>query len=217
MEQRLGYQYSDLELLRQALTHRSVGAENNERLEFLGDSILNLCITQELYDLRPEANEGELSRMRASLVNRDALAGIANQLELSSFIQLGQGERRSGGQRRESIQSDTVEAIFGSIFMDGGYEQCRSLILRLYASQLDNLPDAEALKDPKTRLQELLQSQGQGLPEYQIILETGKDHEKRFEVNCLVAGNEVSTGQGNSRRKAEQAAAEKALTQLLNQ
>lgn len=211
---KLGYRFSDTGLLEQALTHRSAGNRNNERLEFLGDSILNFTITRELFDLRPDAPEGDLSRIRASLVNRETLAEIATELELTAHLRLGQGERKSGGQRRNSIQANTVEALFGAILLDSDMESCRRVILTLYRERLGNLPDAESLKDPKTRLQEHLQSRGTELPEYRIVQETGKDHKKHFEVHCIVAGMEPVAGEGSSRRKAEQQAATRALSLL---
>lgn len=217
LEQRLEYVFSDPGLLRQALTHRSADALNNERLEFLGDSILNLTIAAALYDLSPGATEGELTRIRSSLVKRDALVAIAKDLDISAHIKLGQGERRSGGQRRESIQADAVEAILGAVLLDGGIVVCQQLIRRLYSSRLTNLPDAEKLKDPKTRLQEYLQARSMGLPEYHIARESGKDHEKYFEVNCRITDDQIISGLGSSRRKAEQDAANKALDQLINE
>jgi len=216
LQQVLGYGFAKTELLEQALTHRSVGAVNNERLEFLGDSILNFCITRKLFSFRPDASEGELSRIRASLVNRDALAGLAAELQLEQCIKLGRGEKQSGGQRRTSIQADAVEAILGAVLLDGGFDACRELISRLYQSHFEHLPDAEDLKDPKTRLQEYLQSRRLGLPEYSVTSETGKDHAKRFEVSCEAADFQTVTGTGFSRRKAEQAAAGKMLEQFVN-
>jgi len=216
LQQDIGYEFSDEKLLQQALTHRSAGATNYERLEFLGDSILNFTITSALYSQQMDATEGELSRLRASLVNKDVLYEIATALDIGQYLSLGQGERRSGGQKRKSIQADAVEAIFGSVLLDGGIESCQALILRLYNRRLSNLPDAELLKDPKTRLQEFLQGRGMGLPDYQVLSESGKDHEKYFEVACKVADLEMIRGQGKSRRKAEQDAAEKTLTRLSN-
>jgi ribonuclease-3 len=215
LQQALGYDFTKIEWLEQALTHRSVGPVNNERLEFLGDSILNFCITRKLFSFRPDASEGELSRIRASLVNRDALTGLAAQLELEKFIKLGRGEKQSGGQRRTSIQADAVEAILGAVLLDGGFDNCRELISHLYQSHFEHLPDAEDLKDPKTRLQEYLQSRRLGLPEYSVTNETGKDHAKRFEVSCEAADFQAAAGIGSSRRKAEQAAASKMLEQFV--
>ena len=214
LQQVLGYQFNDIDYLQQALTHRSIGASNNERLEFLGDSVLNFCITQNLYDLLPDAAEGELSRIRASLVNKDALAVIADTLELANYLRLGRGEKQSGGRRRYSIQADAVEAVFGAILLDAGFDPVRTVINRLYQHQYDNLPDAETLKDPKTRLQEYLQSRGLGLPSYEVIRETGRDHAKNFEVACSAADFPKANATGSSRRKAEQAAAGSMLEQI---
>jgi ribonuclease-3 len=213
-EEKLGYQFRQPELLQQALTHRSAGSLHNERLEFLGDSVLNFVITEKLYSLRPASREGELSRIRASLVNKDALASIAKALAMSDFVLLGQGEKRSGGFRRASILADSVEAVIGSVLLDGGLEQCRDVILGLYQQKLENLPSGELLKDPKTRLQELLQAAGQTLPVYEVVNETGKDHEKRFQVKCQASEDEQVIGSGSSRRKAEQDAAAKMLERL---
>ncbi|MCW8963215.1 MAG: ribonuclease III [Gammaproteobacteria bacterium] len=216
LQHALGYSFNKIEYLEQALTHRSVGPVNNERLEYLGDSVLNFCITRRLFGLRPDANEGDLSRIRASLVNREALASIATALDLSANIRLGRGEKQSGGQRRASIQSDAVEAILGAVLLDGGFDVCSALIDRLYQSHFEYLPDAQDLKDPKTRLQEYLQSRGLGLPCYTVTSETGKDHARNFEVSCEAAGYKTVQGMGSSRRKAEQAAASKMLEQLEN-
>ncbi|TNF96088.1 MAG: ribonuclease III [Gammaproteobacteria bacterium] len=213
-EKQLGYQFRQPELLQQALTHRSVGSAHNERLEFLGDSVLNFVITEKLYSLRPASREGELSRIRASLVNKDALASIARNLDISDFVLLGQGEKRSGGFRRASILADSVEAVLGAVLLDGGFEVCRDLILELYRKKLEDLPSGELLKDPKTRLQELLQASGQTLPVYEVINETGKDHEKLFQVKCLASDDQQVVGSGRSRRKAEQDAAAKMLERL---
>jgi ribonuclease-3 len=217
LQQALGYVFKNNEYLQQALTHRSAGSVNNERLEFLGDSVLNFCITRRLFSLRPTDSEGELSRLRASLVNREALAGLASRLDLASYLQLGRGEKQSGGQRRASIQADTMEAILGAVLLDGGFEPCRELIDRLYQSHFDHLPAAEDLKDPKTRLQEYLQSRGLGLPRYTVVSELGKDHVKRFEVSCEAVEYPVVSGTGSSRRKAEQAAASKMLEQFVHE
>ena len=214
LQRALGYQFKDINYLQQALTHRSIGATNNERLEFLGDSVLNFCITRKLYDLLPDAAEGELSRIRASLVNKEALAGIADRLELAGYLRLGRGEKQSGGKRRSSIQADAVEAILGAVLLDSGYDAAHVLIDRLYRDQYANLPDAETLKDPKTRLQEHLQARGLGLPLYEVIRETGKDHAKNFEVSCNAADFPSVNAFGSSRRKAEQAAAGKMLEQI---
>ena len=216
LQQVLGYRFNDINLLQQALTHRSIGAVNNERLEFLGDSVLNFCVSRRLYSELPQASEGDLSRIRASLVNKDALARIARKLDLSACIRLGRGEKQSGGQRRSSIQADAVEAILGSVLLDGGYDAAGDLIARLYQDHYKDLPDPEALKDPKTRLQEHLQARGMGLPQYQVIRESGKDHAKNFEVECSAGEFSTVIAEGTSRRKAEQAAASKMLDQIID-
>lgn len=210
----LGYSFNRIEYLEQALTHRSVGPTNNERLEFLGDAVLNFRIAHKLFDALPDSNEGELSRIRASLVNREALVGLAADLGLSVNIKLGPGEKQNGGQRRGSIQSDVVEALLGAVLLDGGFDACSDVIDRLYQSRFSHLPDAQDLKDPKTCLQEYLQSRKLGLPRYTVTSETGKDHAKYFEISCEVVGLKVTLGRGTSRRKAEQDAASKVLGQL---
>lgn len=212
----LRYEFRNHRHLQRALRHRSVGGDNNERLEFLGDSILNFCITEKLFEMQPKASEGELSRMRASLVNAESLAAFADRLQLGNYIELGRGERHSGGELRKSILSDAMEALFGAILRDGGLEACRRLILELYRPLLLNLPSAEELKDPKTRLQEFLQGQGRKLPQYEVIAETGVDHQKQFEVNCLVEGVAPVSAISSSRRKAEQLAAHRMFTNLTN-
>lgn len=176
--------------------------------------MLNFCVAQQLYQLQSEANEGDLSRVRASLVNSEALVKIAEKLQINEFIRLGHGEERSGGRQRKSIMADTVEAMFGAVLLDGGYEQCRRLILRLYADAFSSLPRAEDIKDSKTKLQEYLQGQGKVLPRYEVFSESGKDHEKCFWVKCHVEGASPVPATGNSRRKAEQEAAKLMLKQL---
>ncbi len=209
------YQFKEPALLDEALTHRSVSERNNERLEFLGDSILNFVIASELFVRRPEEPEGALSRLRASLVNKDSLAAIARQLQLGDWLHLGSGERKSGGRRRDSILSDAVESIIGAVYLDGGYESSRALILRLYQERLARLPEASELKDPKTRLQEYLQSNRLALPTYEVNRVSGKAHDQTFNVSCHVAGIDiVTTGTAGSRRRAEQVAAAAMLDRL---
>lgn len=211
-ERFLGYTFSDDSLLRNALTHRSVSGDNNERLEFLGDSILNFVIAAELFQNYAKAPEGDLSRLRASLVNKETLVKVAQRLELGDFILLGSGELKSGGFRRKSILADAVEAIFGAVYLDTGFEASRQLILRLYGPWLETGIDIEQLKDPKTRLQEYLQSRRQVLPDYEVVEAYGKPHAQTFKVRCVVAGLDRDIyGIGSSRRKAEQQAAEAAL------
>lgn len=211
---RLGYQFVNEKLLREALTHRSAAANNNERLEFLGDSILNFVIAAELYHRYPDVTEGDLSRLRAELVKKDGLAKVARDLVLSDYLILGSGELKSGGYRRDSILADTVEAILGAVYLDAGFETCKAMILRFYDHQLDTIPDLSELKDAKTRLQELLQAYKLALPEYEVIDVVGKAHQQTFTVNCRIEELAIETrGIANSRRKAEQLAATQAITE----
>ena len=212
----LDYQFKQLNLLEQALTHRSYSSDkNNERLEFLGDSVLNLVISQHIYQRRYDADEGELSRTRASLVKQEALARVARDIGLGDYIYLGGGELKSGGFRRSSILSDTLEAIIGAIYLDGGFVSAQNSVLYLYRDYLLTLPDTDSLKDAKTRLQEYLQSRQLGLPEYRVIKTTGKSHDQVFTVSCIIASLQLqNSGEGSSRKKAEQNAAQKTLGQL---
>lgn len=215
LEKQLAYTFVDPRLLLQALTHRSVGAVNNERLEFLGDSILNFVAAAELFRVVPDADEGTLSRYRALLVKGETLAAIASELGLFDVLILGEGELKSGGHRRKSTLADSVEAIIGAVYLDTGMDNATNLVKRLLASRLKNLPEANALKDPKTRLQELMQQQAKELPNYELVGVTGKAHEQKFEVSCVIANVKATKGTGTSRRKAEQAAAAAMLEQLL--
>ena len=212
----LGHEFNDPALLEQALTHCSAGSLNNERLEFLGDAALGCVIARELYQRYPQAREGELSRLRATLVRRESLAAVAHTLEVGQYLRLGTGERKSGGHHRDSILSDAVEALFGAIYLDGGFAACNKCILNLFSDVLENLSGIAALKDAKTRLQEHLQSRQLDLPEYRVIEVTGKAHSQHFKVECVVADSEPTQGQGKSRRYAEQDAAELMLSQLLD-
>ena len=213
--QSLNYQYNKPELLQEALTHRSASSKNNERLEFLGDSILNFVIAADLFHRYAELPEGDLSRIRASLVNKEGLAKVAADLKLGDFLILGSGELKSGGYRRDSILADAVEAIFGSVYIDDGFVSCRDLILRLYQTQLNNIPDPAMLKDPKTRLQELLQSRKLALPDYKVINVTGQAHNQMFSIECGIESLSIKTeGKASNRRKAEQQAANKAITEV---
>ncbi len=212
---KLEYAFNDEALLDEALTHRSFSSKNNERLEFLGDGILNFVIADELFKLYPDVQEGDLSRLRANLVNKESLAEIAVTLELGEVIRLGSGELKSGGFRRPSILADGVESIFGAVYCDAGFEACRALIVRLYKDKLDSPTDLQSLKDPKTQLQELLQSRHYSLPEYEVSKITGKAHAQVFYVICSIAALQIKvTGEGRSRRKAEQLAAQSAITQV---
>ena len=211
----LAYQFNKIELLQEALTHRSASSKNNERLEFLGDGILNFVIAGELFVRYASLPEGDLSRIRASLVNKEGLALVAGDLSLGDFLILGSGELKSGGYRRDSILADAVEAIFGAVYLDDGFDACRDLILRLYQKQLENIPDPDLLKDPKTRLQELLQSRKFDLPNYDVISVSGKAHNQMFNVECHIKALSIVTqGQASNRRKAEQQAAEKAIAEV---
>ena len=206
------YRFNDPELLTLALTHCSKGRLNNERLEFLGDSILNFIVSARLFDLNTDANEGKLSRSRARVVRGDTLAKLATGLKLGNYIQLGEGEMKSGGFKRDSILADTLEAVIGAIYLDGGFEPCAEVILHICNPFIALLPDASDLKDPKTRLQEWLQRRGLSLPQYSLLSEQGPAHNKQFLMQCAreEAGIKV-TGRGSSRQKAEQAAAAAAL------
>lgn len=203
----LGYQFKNPHLLKLSLTHRSTQDENNERLEFLGDAVVSFLIGEALYHQYPHAQEGELSRWRASLVNREALGDLARQFELGRYLILGQGEMKSGGAERTSILSCTIEAIIGAIYLDGGFTAAKECILRWYQPYLNTLTSAASHKDPKTLLQEYLQSQRMSLPVYAVQTIEGEAHKQLFIVTCTVEDKQV-TGKGSSRRRAEQEAAE---------
>lgn len=212
---KLDYRFSDSALLKLALTHRSVGKNNNERLEFLGDSILSFVITSELYHRFPQLDEGRLSRIRASLVKGETLAKLAMELSLGDYLHLGSGELKSGGFRRESILADALESIFGAVYLDANIVTAERLILRLFDVRLQQLNPDVALKDPKTLLQEFLQAQQLPLPTYEVVEVHGKAHNQRFTVSCSVDSlAKAVLAEGTSRRKAEQNAAEKVLRQL---
>jgi ribonuclease-3 len=207
----LGYVFRRPELIAQALTHRSHGANHNERLEFVGDAVLDCAIAAALYERFPGIPEGELSRVRASLVNRDTLARLGRGLGLSAVIRVGEGELRSGGHQRPSLVADALEAIFGAIFVDGGYDAARAAIERVYAPELIDLDPAALGKDPKTRLQEWLQARRIPVPEYTVTAVVGEAHAQTFTIECRIqAIAVVAVGSGTSRRAAEQAAAAEA-------
>lgn len=211
----LDYEFRDTSLLEMALTHSSYGKGHNERLEFLGDSILGWVIADALYQRFPHAREGQLSRLRAGLVKGVTLAEIARELKLGDYLRLGQGEMKSGGFRRDSTLADAFEAILGAIFLDSDITSCQQKILALFASRLDAQTLDDTLKDPKTRLQEYLQSRKQPLPNYRILSTSGKDHEQVFRVACEVGSlPDPFEAEGTSRRHAEQAAAQMALDAL---
>jgi len=198
-----------------AITHRSAEGKHNERMEFLGDSVLGLIITTELYQRMPRASEGYLSRLRASLVNENALAGIAVELTIGDFLRLGSGELKSGGFRRKSIIADAFEAIVGCIYLEQGMEVAKKFVLTAYGDRLDNLPAEDTLKDPKSRLQEFLQSRGHDLPDYTLIDTQGEAHKQTFTAECVIPKLNIrTTGTSGSRRKAEQEAAGHAFQQV---
>jgi ribonuclease-3 len=207
----IGHHFTDPELLRRALTHRSYGAFHNERLEYLGDSVLNCAVALELYQKFPELSEGELSRLRANLVNQQSLAAVAQQFSLGERLRLGEGELRSGGARRPSMLADAVEAICGAAFLDGGFEAARKVVRVLLGSAFDAIDPAASGKDPKTLLQEYLQARKFTLPQYAVVATRGEAHEQQFQVECVVAELRIrSLGEGASRRSAEQDAARQA-------
>lgn len=213
---KLGYSFRDQLLLRLALTHRSFSADNNERLEFLGDSILNLIIGEALFDKFPSAREGQLSGLRSALVRADTLVLIARDFELNHFLILGEGELKSGGLERDSILADTVEALIGAIYIESGFETCRATVLAWYAQKLNQLSLAAKHKDPKTQLQEYLQSCKKPLPEYTVVETSGESHAQQFVVECrIVLLPKPTSAQASNRREAEKLAAAQAL-KLLN-
>jgi ribonuclease-3 len=215
LEQRLGYAFRDPALLARALTHRSYGADHNERLEFVGDGVLNCVIAALLFDRFPRLAEGDLSRIRANLVNRDSLVMRAQELGLRGQVRLGEGELRSGGASRPSILADAVEALYGAVFLEGGFEAASEVIRRCYAEAVAAVDPRASGKDPKTRLQEWLQAKGLPLPEYAITAIDGEAHRQRFTVECRIqALDRTTSGQGSSRRIAEQEAAQAALMEL---
>ncbi len=214
----IAYQFKSPDFLVTALTHRSAAKLNNERLEFLGDSILSLVISSYLYKHLKKASEGELSRLRSSLVKGDKLAELAQQMQLGDYLILGSGELKSGGFRRSSILADTLEAIFGAIYLDSDYATCERVILDIYQHELDSLPSASSIKDHKTRLQEFLQSRQLPLPVYNVIDVSGEPHEQTFMVECTVTiVDKPVQAKGSSRRRAEQKAAAKVLNKIANE
>ena len=214
LSETLGSSFSDARLLRQALTHRSAPGDSNERLEFLGDAVLDIVISEALFHTLPDAPEGDLSRLRASLVRDTSLADIAVELAIGEHLVLGSGERKTGGHRRQSILADALEALFGAVYLDSDFATAAELIHRVFGDKLENLPHADDLRDPKTRLQEWLQARGAAPPDYELVNVTGKAHQQRFEVRCHVPDQEPAPGEGRSRRSAEQQAARHMLTRL---
>jgi ribonuclease-3 len=211
---KLGYHFTDESLLELALTHRSAGRPNNERLEFLGDALVNLVVAEMLFDARERASEGELSRLRAHLVSEPALAERARGLRLGDALKLGSGELKSGGFRRDSILADAIEALVAAIYRDGGYIACREWLHAVFAKPLAEVGPPQ--KDPKTRLQEWLQGRGMPLPRYELLSERGDEHARIFDVVCAIDQPRAARfeGSGGSRRAAEQMAAEAALASL---
>ena len=211
-----GYRFKQADLLEQALTHRSFSRQhNNDRLEFLGDSILNLIISNHIYQRFDAADEGDLSRIRASLVKQETLAIVARQYDLGNHIHLGGGELKSGGFRRDSILADALEALIGAIYLDSDYNQTEKIVLQLFDEQLQSVDASTNLRDPKTRLQEFLQAGKKNLPHYEVEQITGKAHDQVFTVSCKLDDLEMqSIGKGSSRKKAEQEAAQKILGML---
>jgi ribonuclease-3 len=215
LSQRIGYNFKDESLIQLALTHRSKGGTNNERLEFLGDSIVNFVIAEALFLKFPDAKEGKLSRLRAGMVRGTTLAELARDFDLGEFLVLGSGELKSGGFNRESILADTVEAIIGAIYSDAGFDVTQERVLDWYSSRLDAMKEDDNLKDSKTRLQEYMQKIHNRLPKYDVIEVFGQAHDQKFKVACQIESlQEVTLGIGSSRRLAEQSAAEKALKAL---
>ena len=213
---RLDHRFRDPQLLVQALTHRSCGARNNERLEFLGDAVVSLVIADALCVRFPSLAEGELTRLRVRLVRAETLAEVARELDLGPLMRLGPGELKSGGYDRDSILSDALEAVFGALYLDGGFEVVRDTVLRLFASRLDGIEAHAQAKDPKTELQEWLQERGLALPEYDLLAVHGQDHEQVFVVGCRVSVlPDVVRGEGSTRRIAEQQAARVVLQRLM--
>lgn len=213
--ERLGHVFAEPQLLRRALTHRSYAAEHNERLEFLGDSVLGCVIAKYLYENYPQLSEGELSRLRSNLVKEETLAALAQQLDLGGCLQLGEGERKSGGFRRPSILADAMEALFGAVLLDGGFHAAEKVILGLFVPYLARVDVLTLGKDAKTLLQEYLQARRIPLPGYNVVGIQGEAHAQSFRVECTIPALKISThGEGSSRRNAEQQAAAAAYQQL---
>ena len=215
LQQKIHYQFKDISLLKLALTHRSMGKNNNERLEFLGDSVLGSVISRELFKRFVHVDEGKLSRLRSHLVRGQTLAQLAITLNLSDVLILGSGELKSGGYRRESIQADTVEAIFGAVFLDSDFDTVNTVILDLYQPMLDTINPNDSLKDPKTQLQEYLQKRGNTLPKYELVKTMGKDHNAVFVVGCTLQDQNIQVEQeAKSIKRAEQSCAQILLDKL---
>ncbi|MDC9714534.1 MAG: ribonuclease III [Gammaproteobacteria bacterium] len=217
LQKKINYQFKDIALLKQALTHRSMGKGNNERLEFLGDSVLGAVVSRELYKRFPSIAEGKLSRFKSYVVRGQTLSLIATKLELSNLLILGSGELKSGGHNRKSIQSDAVEAILGAIFLEADFDTVNTVILDLFKEYIDDINPNDTLKDFKTQLQERLQKFGQSLPQYKLIKTTGKDHNALFTLKCLLQDQAIQVEQeAKSIKRAEQMCAEVLLEKLKN-
>ncbi len=211
----LHYRFENVVLFQQALTHRSASSRNNERLEFFGDAVLDFVVSEAVFRSHPQAPEGDLSRLRASLVNDHSLGELALEIGLGEHLILGSGERKTGGHRRGSILADALEAVFAAVFLDGGFNAAKKVINDVYKDRYRSLPDAGDLRDPKTRLQEWLQARQRPLPSYALTDVSGEDHKQRFSVTCTVEEeSEVMSGESTSRRKAEQKAARKMIELL---
>ena len=218
LEKTLQYRFQDASLLQQALTHRSATNRNNERLEFLGDAVLDFVVSEVVYLARPDVSEGDLSKLRASLVKDESLAELALELGLGEHLILGSGERKTGGHRRGSILADALEAIFGAVFLDAGFDAAKGIIDRVYEERYRDLPDVGDLRDPKTHLQEWLQGRKMELPIYELADVSGEDHKRRFSVTCTVVEESmVTNGESTTRRKAEQKAARKMIEMLIGE
>lgn len=218
LKKSLHYEFSDKRLLRKALTHRSTASDNNERLEFLGDAILQVVISEWLYEERPEASEGRLSRLRSSLVKDATLAEIAVELGVGEHLILGSGEKKSGGHRRSSILADTVEALFAAVYLDAGFAAAKQLIRTTFSKRVQELPEGGELRDPKSQLQEFLQSRQLPLPDYRTVQVSGKAHKQSFEISCSIKDPDMTTnGKGLTRRDAEQDAAKAMLARIESQ
>lgn len=211
----LGHGFTDEGLLELALTHRSAGGRNNERLEFLGDALINACVAEALYRQHGDLEEGDLSRLRANLVNQEALAEVARELDLGAYLVLGPGELKTGGHRRASILADALEALVGAVFLDAGFAAARDVVLKMLEARLATPPSTDSLKDPKTRLQETLQGRELPLPVYAVEAVRGEPHRQTFRVSCSVEALDLRTeGEAGSRRAAEQEAARRALENI---
>jgi ribonuclease-3 len=218
LKQSLHYEFSDERLLKKALTHRSAAGDNNERFEFLGDAVLQIVISEWIFAERPDASEGQLSRLRSSLVKDATLAEIAVELGVGEHLILGSGEKKSGGHRRSSILADTVEAIFAAVYIDAGFDAARQVIRKTFSKRIEELPEGGELRDPKSRLQEYLQSRQLPLPDYRTENVTGRAHKQSFEISCTIKDPDQTTnGKGTTRRDAEQDAAGAMLARIDSQ